>query len=117
MSEVKEKILIVDDNITDKEELKKILEDEYEILEAGNDELVMQLLEDNLGSIALVIINLEMQGMDGSGLLELLKGRNRFANPVVMIITSQTEAEKEKCLDKGATDFLRKPFVPRLVKH
>ena len=38
MSEVKEKILIVDDNITDKEELKKILEDEYEILEAGNDE-------------------------------------------------------------------------------
>ena len=95
MSEVKEKILIVDDNITDKEELKKILEDEYEILEAGNDELVMQLLEDNLGSIALVIINLEMQEMDASGLLELLKGRNRFDNPVVMIITSQTEAEKE----------------------
>lgn len=117
MSEVKEKILIVDDNITDKEELKKILEDEYEILEADNDELVMQLLEDNLGSIALMIINLEMQGMDGSGLLELLKGRNRFANPVVMIITSQTEAEKEKCLEKGATDFLRKPFAPRLVKH
>ena len=98
MSEVKEKILIVDDNITDKEELKKILEDEYEMLEAGNDELVIQLLEDNLGSIALVIINLEMQGMDGSGLLELLKGRNRFANPVVMIITSQTEAEKERWL-------------------
>ena len=117
MSDIKEKILIVDDDFTNKEKLKKILEDEYIILEAQDDESVLQLMGDNLGSIALVIINLEMHDMDGSGLLELLKGQNKFANPVVMIISSETEVEKESCLEKGAIDFLRKPFVPRLVKH
>lgn len=117
MAELKDKILIVDDEIASRDELSTILKDEYEILEADTDESVMETLQDNEGRIALVIINLEMHNLDGKGLLDLLKGKGRFANPVVMIISDQSEEEKLNCLEKGAADFLRRPFNSRLVKH
>ena len=60
MAELKDKILIVDDEIASRDELSTILKDEYEILEADTDESVMETLQDNEGRIALVIINLEM---------------------------------------------------------
>ena len=117
MAELKDKILIVDDEIASRDELSTILKDEYEILEADTDESVMETLQDNEGRIALVIINLEMHNLDGKGLLDLLKGKGRFANPVVMIISDKSEEEKLNCLEKGAADFLRRPFNSRLVKH
>lgn len=117
MAELKDKILIVDDEIASRDELSTILKDEYEILEADTDESVMETLQDNEGRIALVIINLEMHNLDGKGLLDLLKGKGRFANPVVMIISDKSEEEKLNCLEKGAADFLRRPFNFRLVKH
>ena len=115
MAELKDKILIVDDEIASRDELSTILKDEYEILEADTDESVMETLQDNEGRIALVIINLEMHNLDGKGLLDLLKGKGRFANPVVMIISDKSEEEKLNCLEKGAADFLRRPFNFRLI--
>ena len=65
MAELKDKILIVDDEIASRDELSTILKDEYEILEADTDESVMETLQDNEGRIALVINNLEMHNLDG----------------------------------------------------
>ena len=42
MAELKDKILIVDDEIASRDELSTILKDEYEILEADTDESVME---------------------------------------------------------------------------
>jgi CheY-like chemotaxis protein len=59
---------------------------------------------------SLIVLDLNMPVLNGIETLTKLKSDTRYKNiPVIMYTTSIHELEKEKCLEIGAADFIKKP--------
>jgi CheY-like chemotaxis protein len=59
---------------------------------------------------ALIVLDLNMPVLSGIDTLFQLKSNERFKDiPVIIHSTSMYEAEKEKCMQMGAVDFIKKP--------
>jgi CheY-like chemotaxis protein len=57
----------------------------------------------------LALVDLNLPGMDGRALIEQIRARPRLrAMPVVVVSTSSDPREIERCLELGATAYLRK---------
>ena len=113
-------ILIVDDSRVIRIALKKMLQKEFTIIEAGNgEEAWVQLSGDE--SIQVVFSDLSMPELDGLGLLERIRssGLDRISK-IPFIVMAGNENDKtivEQALDCGATDLVTKPFQSREIKE
>jgi CheY-like chemotaxis protein len=59
---------------------------------------------------SLIVLDLNMPLLDGMETLSRLKAHNVYRDiPVIIYTTSIQELEKEKCLQIGAADFIKKP--------
>jgi CheY-like chemotaxis protein len=58
----------------------------------------------------LIILDLEMPGMDGFGVIQALREADPGHYPPVLVITAQP-AHKLRALEAGARDFVSKPFA------
>jgi DNA-binding NtrC family response regulator len=61
------------------------------------------------GGIDLVVADLKMPGLDGSELLEAVK-KVRRETPVIIVTAFGTEEAAAETMEKGAFDFIMKPF-------
>ena len=110
-----EKILIVDDSILQAAQLKKILEDEYEITTAHTAEEGLGLASTE--NYSLILLDVVMPGMDGFTLLKKLQEEIITQSVPVILITSLTDIENEQYgLILGAVDYVTKPFHARIIK-
>jgi chemotaxis family two-component system response regulator Rcp1 len=58
----------------------------------------------------LILLDLNLPGLDGRGLLAELKGDSDLSRiPVVVLTASDTPGDVEKCYEMGASCFLNKP--------
>jgi two-component system response regulator len=58
----------------------------------------------------LILLDLNMPGLDGRGLLTVIKSDcNLKKIPVVVLTTSTDERDIEKCYDEGANSYIHKP--------
>ncbi len=111
-----EKILIVDDSVVQATQLKKILEDEYEITVAQTPIDGLRYASEN-GDFSLILMDVVMPGMDGFMLLKKLQEEVVSRQTPVILITSLSDIESEQCgLMLGAVDYIAKPFHPMIVK-
>ena len=69
-------IIIFEDNAIDRSILVELFRSEYKILEAENGKVGIELLKNNLASVAIVLLDNVMPVMDGFAVLEYLKERN-----------------------------------------
>ena len=61
---------------------------------------------------SLIILDLNMPGMNGTQILRAIKNDDRFRNIRVLIYsTSINKIEKEQCLLLGAEDYILKPLT------
>lgn len=107
----KPKILIVDDTPENLLVLRKLLAKlDIEVIEAasGNEALTQTLYND----FAVIFLDVQMPEMDGYEVAELLKSDDKTAGiPIIFITAIDREDAKEiKGYDKGAVDFIFKPF-------
>lgn len=105
------KILVVDDNrenILVLEKLLKKLDAEIVSTTSGNDALSKTLYND----FAVIFLDVQMPGMDGYEVAELLKSEEKTADIPIIFITAidRDDAKELKGYDKGAVDFIFKPF-------
>ncbi len=109
---MKKKILVVDDEITIRTLLEKFLSNQYEVAAMADGQEALTWLQG--GNIPdLMLVDLEMPGMDGLELLKQVKSSGFFnAIPVMMLSGVDSSAERVKCLKAGALDFMIKPFNP-----
>ncbi|MCL2058476.1 MAG: response regulator [Oscillospiraceae bacterium] len=113
----RETILVVDDIETNRIILENILQDKYEILQAGSgiDAIAMMLSGEATPSI--VLLDIMMPDMDGYQVLELMKSTPELANiPILFITAADSETNESKGLSLGAVDYISKPFNPEVVK-
>lgn len=113
---MKYKILIVDDAYMNRELLKEMLQDEYEILEADNGKVALEILEKEQG-INGILLDIVMPELDGFGVLEALSKKDIMKKIPVMIISSEISTENEnECFRYGVFDFIGRPFKASIVK-
>jgi DNA-binding response OmpR family regulator len=102
------RILIVEDDAALSSFIKKGLESEHHAVDVaveGNQGRAMATELD----YDLVVLDLNLPGMDGLSVLRSL--RQRKASVAVMILTARSRVEdRVQCLDAGADDYLVKPF-------
>jgi two-component system, OmpR family, KDP operon response regulator KdpE len=106
----KKKILVVDDEPRMVRFVKMNLDLEgYLTLEANNGMQALEKVRDH--NPDLVLLDVEMPGMDG---FETLKRIREISDAAVIILTVRSDEEDRiKGLDLGADDYVTKPFSPR----
>lgn len=106
----KYKILIGDDHPSNLSALKAHLQ-EYYLIEAANGRYALKKVFEEKPD--LIILDTMLPGVDGYSVLAILKNSEDTQNSPVVLLTSSTGTDdKIKSLEKGADDFLPKPFNP-----
>ncbi|MDH5409680.1 MAG: response regulator, partial [Gammaproteobacteria bacterium] len=112
-AQAKPRILAVDDSKVMRRAIAKILGKDYDVVEASHGEDAWTLLL-NDDSIQVVFTDLSMPYLDGYGLLERIRksDEEHIREIPVIIITGKEDDEEaqQDALNKGATDFISKPF-------
>ena len=107
MSAAPLKVLIVDDEPPIRKLLRMGLSTQgYEILDAPNGRTALELLAQKPD---LVILDLGLPDMQGLELLTLIRARLEGV-PIVVLSSRGDEAGKVDALDRGADDYVTKPF-------
>ena len=104
-----ERILVVDDEPNMLRLLKTILMDKtgYEVTTTNNPLEVSKLLQE--GQYDLVVTDLKMPLVDGIDLIGIVKNIEATM-PIIVITAYGTIETAEEAIQKGAYDFITKPF-------
>jgi two-component system response regulator (stage 0 sporulation protein F) len=101
-------ILVVDDDINLRELYGLVLlEEGFEVFQAGNGVEALKVLENE--KIDLVLSDVRMPKMTGEDLLTRIVERNRFKIPVILI-SGFSEITRPEAFSIGAYEYLKKPF-------
>lgn len=102
-------ILVVEDNVPLRFFIKELLEQDYNILEAGEGQEALNKAIKHLPD--LVISDVMMPGMVGTELCSKIKSNMSTSHIPVILLTSRTSLlYKFEGLESGADDYISKPF-------
>ncbi|MFC2056458.1 two-component system response regulator [Chloroflexota bacterium] len=111
MKNTKKKVLVADDEPNIRSLVKRVLEKEYEVLEAKNGEEVFELAIRHIPSI--IFLDIMMPKTDGLTALNKLKNEKSTSSiPVIMLTGANHELNEQLTRDLGAHAYLRKPVTP-----
>ena len=111
-------ILVVEDNELNRAILCEILSDQYQVLEAENGEIALDILRAHKDSIALILLDVMMPVMDGYSFLDQMKQDPELTLiPVIVMTQSDSDEDEVSALAHGATDFVPKPYRPQVILH
>ena len=112
----KYRILVVDDELINRELLGGIFEDLYEVSYAENGVQAWNMLQDRTMHYSLILLDLLMPEMDGYEFLEKLREKEDLVVPPVIVMTADESAEV-RSIKLGAADFLTKPYdMPEVIR-
>lgn len=113
---MKNRILIVEDQEINRMMLAQIISSKYEVIEAENGKEAMEILEQQSGQIALILLDLVMPVMTGYEVLEEMKKNPNYDAIPIIITTNSVSLEDEMwTLSSGATEFITKPYQPEIL--
>jgi DNA-binding response OmpR family regulator len=109
----KRTILVVDDEATIREVVRRYLEhDGFEVREAANGEAALAAIQRQPPD--LVVLDLMLPGLDGLALTRRLR-RDGHAVPIIMLTARGQTTDRILGLDQGADDYVVKPFSPQEI--
>lgn len=109
ISEDRQKILIVEDNLPFRQFLKSSLAVKYKVYEAGNGKAALESLEKH--SIDIVISDVMMPVMNGLELCREVKNDIRYSHiPIILLTAIQNTDMTIQGLRDGADEYISKPF-------
>jgi CheY-like chemotaxis protein len=113
--QVRERILVVDDEVNMRATLAEILSDEgYDVATAGTGEEAVALCRD--GCYSIILMDVRMPGMDGVEAFRQIR-RHQEGVRVILMSAYSIDALREAALDEGAIAFLSKPLDVEKVIH
>ena len=105
----KRQILIADDELINRELLRAVLQDTYELHFATNGQEALDAMRKHRETLSLVLLDLLMPVMSGMELLRAARADATIAQIPVIVISGDIDSEIE-CLQAGAMDFIPKPY-------
>jgi len=112
-------VLVVDDLEANLEAMQALLGDDenwqLRCVNSGEAALRCLLHED----VSLVLLDVHMPGMDGYEVAELMRGNARTRDIPIIFVSAiaQTQDAVLRGYDRGAVDFILKPFNPVFLQH
>jgi signal transduction histidine kinase len=109
--------LIVDDLAENLLSMAALLRsDEVEVLQASSGPEALELLLAN--DVALALLDVQMPGMDGFELAELMRGTERTRDIPIIFVTAGNHDQRRvfKGYEAGAVDFIHKPVDVHVLK-
>ncbi len=106
---LKRHILVVDDDMINREILSNILLSEYEVHTAENGQEALDILKAGDCSFSLILVDLLMPVMDGFEFIKILKDDDSLRSIPIIVMTSEKDAEV-RSIKLGAADFITKPY-------
>jgi CheY-like chemotaxis protein/signal transduction histidine kinase/HAMP domain-containing protein len=103
-------VLLVDDDARNIFALSSVLERRgMRMLTATTGSEAISLIE-SAPSVAIVLMDIMMPGMDGYETMQTIRANPRFRRlPIVALTAKAMKGDREKCLEAGASDYLAKP--------
>ncbi len=109
------KILVVDDDSLIRQLLSALLAPFGDVVVETSGAEALQQIEQIKPD--LIVLDVQMPGMDGYEVCKRLKENETTASiPVVFLTASSSNEDEERGLEIGATDFIRKPISPQIVR-
>jgi twitching motility two-component system response regulator PilG len=116
VSEIKPKILAVDDSVVMQDLIRRALETEYEVITVGSAIEALAVLSHE--KIATLLLDISMPGIDGLDLCRTIRAIPNFSNlPVIMVTGKDTVMDKVQGRIAGATEYLTKPFDAQQLRQ
>lgn len=107
-------VLIVEDNPLNLELLSQLLEDDFEILTAGDGIEAVEMGINHLPD--LILMDLSLPRLDGWQAAERLRGHERTRHiPIVAVTAHAIQAELDRALAAGCDAYLTKPVDEDLL--
>ena len=104
------KVLVVDDDPTVREVVVSYLKAaQHEVVEAEDGESVASIVRES--PVDLVVLDLMLPGIDGLEVCRRLRSTSDV--PVIMLTALGSETDRVVGLERGADDYVTKPFSPR----
>jgi putative two-component system response regulator len=113
----REKIILVDDDITNLAVGRNVIGDKYDVFTVPSGAKLFNILEKVKPD--LILLDIDMPEMDGYEVIQKIKKNEKNEHIPVIFLSSKNDVESElKGLSLGAVDYMTKPFSPQLLlKH
>ena len=116
--EIKRRMLIVDDAAGNRELLRDIFQDQYEIIEACDGEEAIRALDLGFEELEVVFLDVFMPKKSGIEVLEHMNEKGYIRYVPVILITGDDSAEvEEQAFDLGVIDIVHKPYSSRIIRR
>lgn len=109
---MKGKVLVVEDNEQNLYLVRFLLEGAgWEVVAAPDGPRGIE--EARRGGLALVLLDIQLPGMDGHAVARELRKLEALAGtPIVAVTSYAMVGDRERCLEAGCTGYLEKPINP-----
>ena len=106
-------ILVVEDNKLNMKLVRGLIKiGKYNMLEANDAELGIQLIREQMPD--LVLMDIQLPGMDGLSATKIIKEDPDLKDiPIVALTSYAMQGDKEKALAAGCTGYIAKPIDTR----
>lgn len=116
MDTEKKTILIADDVDINRDMLRIIFEEQFNVLEAADGYETISMLDTYQDEIVLLFLDFIMPGKNGLEVMKYMKDKGYMNTIPVIMITGEATTETDiKAYEYGASDIMRKPFTPKIV--
>ena len=102
-------VLVVDDLKSNRMVIKKVLQNNYDFIEASDGKEALNMLKNYNPMI--ILIDAIMPNLDGFDTIKKIRENPKYKRTPILMITSLSDIKiKVKALEYGVNDFLTKPF-------
>ena len=109
------RLLLVDDEPTNLQVLRHVLQADYRLLYATDGARALQVAREQQPQ--LILLDIMMPGMDGYAVCRALKADPATAGIPVIFVTALNDSQDETAgFDVGAVDYITKPVSPPVVR-
>lgn len=104
------KVAVVEDNPDNRMLVQALLEDLYDLSEYETGVAAVEGLPNNIPDV--ILLDISLPGMDGTEVLEWLRGHDALKDlPVIALTAHAMAGDREKYLSIGFNDYVTKPIL------
>ncbi len=112
------KVLIADDDMRNVFALTTTLQEYHMEIEIANNGLeAVEIVNNNIGKIDIVLMDIMMPEMDGYEAIKKIRAHKQNANlPIIAVTAKAMQGDREKSIEIGASDYISKPIdIDKLI--
>ena len=116
IAEMKQMILVVDDDMMNRRIAERILGNEFDVVCASSGSEALESIKEHIPD--LILLDIHMPGMDGFEVMQRIHENETYKEVPIILLTADNDRETEvRGFKEGALDFIAKPFIAEVMQQ